>query len=72
MTTLHSNAALRVLRREMARLNDARGDLIATMDQLPIGVAVQQIQQCDSETAELTEAHHIIEGALAAQRMAAE
>lgn len=63
---LHPHAALRVLRREMVRLNDARLELIEAMDdpRIPAGLAVQQVQQCDREIAEIVWAHHVLEEAL--------
>lgn len=62
---LHPNAALRVLRREMVRLNDARAELITALEdpRIPGGLCIQQIQQCDAEVAELTAAHRLIETA---------
>jgi hypothetical protein len=67
---LHPNAALRVLRREMVRLNDARLELIEALDdpRLPLGVAAQQVSQCDREISELVAAHHWLEARIEAER----
>jgi hypothetical protein len=68
--TLHPNAALRVLRREMVRLNDGRLELIEAMTdpRIPAGVAVQQVQQCDREIDELVWAHRTLEACIDAQK----
>lgn len=60
---LHPNAALRTLRKEMVRLNDARLELIQALDdpRLPLGVAAQQVIQCDREISELSVAHNYLE-----------
>lgn len=64
---LSFNAALRCLRREIVRLDDAKRELVASMDdpRIPGGIVLQQIQQCDRETAELTAAHDLLEAAMA-------
>lgn len=64
---LHPNAALRVLRREMVRLNDARLELIQALDdpRIPAGEAVRQAQQCDVEIKELATACRLLEDAFA-------
>lgn len=60
---LHPNAALRVIRKEMVRLNDARLELVEAINdpRLPLGVAAQQVAQCDREISELVAAHHFLE-----------
>lgn len=73
MTALHFNAAMRVLRKEMVRLDDAKRELTAGIDdpRLPAGVCIQQIQQCDREMAEIAAAHDMLEAAMADQKAAA-
>jgi hypothetical protein len=73
MAMLHPNAALRVLRRETVRLNEARLELIEAVDdpRIPAGVARQQIAQCDREIDELIEAHKYLADMYDARRAAA-
>lgn len=77
MSALHHNAALRVLRREMTRLDDAKHELVGAIGdhRLQPGVAIQQAAQCEREITELREAHNLLEtifSAGAAMRIAAE
>lgn len=64
---LHPNAALRVLRREMVRLNDSRLELIEAMNdpRIPSGLAEGQAMQCDAEMKEIACACRLLEDAYA-------
>ncbi len=63
---LHPNAALRVLRRELLRLNDGRPELLLAAEdpRIPAGVALQQLTQTDIEIGQVLRGIEAVEAAL--------
>lgn len=60
---LHPDASLRVLRKELLRLNDGRPELLEAMSdpRVPASVAREQLNQIDTEMHEILEAIAVLE-----------